>query len=89
MNSLEILGKAAVNSKFRESLFTDVDSVIAANKADLRSAEEEALRRVVEKTCPMREGMRGEPEANKLSDALDAVGKAIQRMCPQEPCEWP
>jgi hypothetical protein len=89
MNALEIIGKAAVYPDFRRTLFADVESVIVDNRAHLPPAEEACLRRIVQDHCPNRDGIRETPEVNPLKDALDAVGKAILRMCPQEPCEWP
>jgi hypothetical protein len=89
MNALEIIGKAALFPDFRRTLFADVESVIAQNRADLPQREEDCLRRIVKATCPNRDGARATPEDNGLQDALDAVGKAVSKMCPQEPCEWP
>jgi hypothetical protein len=89
MNALEIIGKAAVDPAFRRTLFANVDAVIAENRAHLPQEQEDCLRRVVQPTCPVRAGSRGEPEENTLDQALSAVGQAIARMCPQEPCAWP
>jgi hypothetical protein len=83
MNALEIIGKAAVSSTFRQELFGNVESVISQNQTDLPRIEQEALRRLVQPNCPPRQGARAATETNTLSDALDAVGKAISRMCPK------
>jgi hypothetical protein len=88
MNALEIIGKAALFPDFRRTLFTDVESVIAQN-GDLHQREKEGLRRIVQPNCPAREDARATPEENALNDALDAVGRAVLKMCPREPCEWP
>jgi hypothetical protein len=88
MNGLEIIGKAAVNSAFRQALFTDVEGVIAQNQTDLTPAQADGLRRLVQPLCPAKEGARGREE-NTLGQALDEVSKAVLRMCPQEPCGWP
>ena len=88
MNGLEIIGKAAVDAIFRAELFSDVEGVIARNNGDLTPAQQEGLRRIVQPLCPSRNGARGQEE-NALSGALDAVGQAVLRMCPQEPCGWP
>lgn len=89
MNALEIIGKAALFPDFRRMLFANVESVIAQNRADLPQREEDCLRRIVKPTCPGGDGAREKPEDNGLQDALDAVGKAVLKMCPQEPCEFP
>jgi hypothetical protein len=88
MNASEIIGKAALFPEFRRSLFADVESVIAQN-GELQQREKEALRRIVQPMCPVREGARATPEENALNEALDAVGRAVLKMCPREPCEWP
>jgi hypothetical protein len=88
MNAFEIIGKAALFPEFRRTLFADVESVIAQN-GDLHQREKEALRRIVLPTCPVRDGARTTPEENSLNEALDAVGSAVLKMCPREPCEWP
>jgi hypothetical protein len=88
MNGLEIIGKAAVNPAFRRTLFADVEAVITQNRSDLTPPEEEGLRRLVQPHCPPRDGARGQEE-NTLGDALEAVGRAVLKMCPQEPCGWP
>jgi hypothetical protein len=89
MNALEIIGKAALFPDFRRTLFADVESVIAQNRADLPQREEDCLRRIVKPTCPHRAGGGEAPEDNSLQEALSAVGRAVLKMCPQEPCEWP
>lgn len=88
MNAFEIIGKAALFPAFRRTLFADVESVISEN-GDLEQREKEALRRIVQPTCPVRRGERATPEDNGLKNALDVVGQAVLRMCPEEPCEWP
>lgn len=88
MNGLEIIGKAAVDAIFRAELFSNVEGVIAQNNGDLTPAQQEGLRRLVQPYCPSRNGARGQEE-NPLSGALDAVSRAVSRMCPQEPCGWP
>lgn len=88
MNALEIIGRAALFPEFRRTLFSDVESVIAQN-GDLHQHEREGLRRIVQPMCPVREGARETPEENALDDALHAVGQAVMKMCPREPCEWP
>jgi hypothetical protein len=89
MNAFEILGKAAVNSVFRQALFSNVDGVISENSSDLSPEQAEGLRRLVQPMCPVKAESRAAPEANTLDQALDAVAQAVLKMCPREPCGWP
>jgi hypothetical protein len=89
MNGLEIIGKAAIDAIFRGELFSNVEGIIARNSADLTPEQQDGLRRIVQQYCPSRNGTREQQEENTLNNALDAVGRAVHRMCPQEPCGWP
>jgi hypothetical protein len=98
MNALEILGVACVDAKFRARLFSDVEGVIKDNRTDLTWAEEAGLRRIVNPYCPRKKNPAKETasngpmtpeEPNGLEKELEDVGRAIMKMCPEDPCPWP
>lgn len=99
MNAIEILGLACVDKKFRELLFTKegLTDIIAANRTDLTWAEEAGLRRITQRYYPPKKGAAGTTSNGPLDadsepplkEELEDVGKAIAKMCPEDPCPWP
>jgi hypothetical protein len=95
MNAYEIIGKACVDSEFRNRLFSDLSEILAANA--LTDAERAGLTRITQATYRPKNGKTRSGDAaggdgtvpNTLAKTFEEVGMAIAHMCPEPPCAWP